>query len=262
MSFLLYLFSQRYVYREDNKREYFQTEEVTLTLSESNIKIPQKEAQEVSLASFIPTVVDLGFKITTDILEKRKEKFSAEYTSQNSYLEAGNYTIPDIEFKRIIDDTVALRVLLKAEQITNVDGYIYYIDEIELNYPKAKTTKKSKIFDYTIELKPTFFVNGEKTFQELNALTINSVQFGTHKYEKRKYRTSIIPLPKDAIFSEVSIKIIETNPAKVKTEKLLSVYNNYKEQAKTVINNFINTEDPNKSESNGGNADPNESDGN
>lgn len=255
------LSAQKKVYSKENKKISYKTEKLSLNLIESTIEIPQKEGEEVGLAALIPTAVDLGFKITTSILEKRKEKFSGEYSTQNSYLEAGNKTIPDIEFKRMIDDKLALRILLKAKQIEKVDGYVYYIEEIELNYSKAKTTNKSRLFDYTLEIKPTFFVSGEKKAQELNPLSINSIKFGKTTFEEAEHRTSIIPLPKDGMFSEISVKVVETNPAKVRAEKILEIYNNYKEEAKTIVNNFIKTENSSDSETEE-NADPNETEGN
>lgn len=261
-------FAQKNVYDKNNKKLPYIKEDVELKFSESQIVIPQKEGEELAaLASLIPSAIDLGFKIATNSLEKRQKKFSGEYSTQNSYLEAGNKTIPNITFERkiILDSEyeTALKIVLKAEKIDGIDGYYYYVESIDLYYSKAKTTGKSKMFDYTLEIKPTFYIDGEKKSQELHPISLSSIEFGENKFEKNKYRTDIIPLPKDGIFAEVSVKIIETNPAKVKADKILEIYNNYKDDAKTIINNFIKTVEPeSSSDENGEDVDPNEGDGN
>lgn len=241
--------AQKVVYNKDNEKKKYVKEEVTLTLTDSNVDIPQKPQQELAatLASLIPTAIDLGFKITQNVLEKRQKKFSGEYTAQTSYLNAGGKKVPNIELKREIDLgnglEDALIINLQAKKIKDLDGFIYYVKSIKLNYSKAKTTSKSKMFDYSIEIKPTFFVDGEKKSQDLSPITLNSIEFGDKIYNDEKYRTQIIPLPKGAYFSDLSIKIVETNPDKVKADKVLEIFNTYKDDAKTVINNFIKKEE-------------------
>ena len=126
----------------------------------------------------------------------------------------------------------------------NIDAYFYYIESIDLSYSKAMTTKKSKMFDYTFEIKPTFLIGNKKQTIELHPISLSSIPFGKKELELNKYRTDIIPLPKNAFFTEVSIKIVETNPYKVKADKILEIFNTYKDDAKTIINNFIQTNPP------------------
>jgi len=268
--------AQKTVYDKDNKKLSYQKEDLDLIFQDAKIEIPQKEGEEgeegeefALLTALIPTAIDLGFKIATNSLEKRQKKFSGEYTIQKSYLDAGKRnsnskrTIPNIVFERKIQlkNSLenALKIVFQAESIKDFDGYIYYVKSIALDYSKAKTTEKSKLLDYTIEVKPIFFVAGEKKAQELYPITINSVAFGKNDYEELKYRTDIIPLPRDGVFSEVSIKVIETNPAKIKSEKILEMISTYKDDAKTIINNIIESK---SSDDSGDDIDPNEVEGN
>jgi len=262
--------AQKIVYDKNNKKIDYQKEDSELKLTESKIKIEQKASQELGFAALIPTAIDLGFKIATKELEKRQKKFSGEYSNQNSYLNAGNRSIADIEFIRKVQIKknleTAIQIKLKAVQIDNIDGYYYYVESINLKYSKAKTTSKSRMFDYTIEIKPIFFVDGEKKSQELSPIKLTSIEFGDNVLEKNKYRTDIIPLPKGSFFAEASIKIVETNPAKVKADKILEIFNSYKDEAKTVINNFVKSDDSDSSEDSGNagddDSDDNEQDGN
>jgi len=174
------------------------------------------------------------------------KKFTAEYSKHKSYLEAGKSFVPDFIFYRKLDDKdQALEISFKAEPVSqlNDSAIIYYVDYIELNISAAKATKSNSKFDYSIELKPTFLVSGEKKVQELPPIAISSVKFGKNIFEKNKHRTNIIILPARAAFAELSIKIIESNPEKVRAERVLSIWNDNKGSAKTIINNFLPKED-------------------
>ena len=63
-------------------------------------------------------------------------------------------------------------------------------------------------------------------------------------------------LPAGALLTEVSIKIVESNPEKVRAEKILSLWDDNKESGKTIVNNFLpkeKTEDEGSgNEENGG----------
>lgn len=53
------------------------------------------------------------------------------------------------------------------------------------------------------------------------------------------YRTEFIAMPEDTYILGASMKIVETNPGQVRAEKILSVWNDNKEAARTIINYFV-----------------------
>jgi hypothetical protein len=249
-------FSQK-VYDEKG-RESIEKEKIKIEFSPSQIDIPQEdESVTPAVIALIPTAIDLGFKITNDILEKNIEKFSGEYTVQNSYLDAGTKTVPDFIITRKVllkskndnsSFTDAIKLDFEAQTVSNLPGLFFYnLKSIDLDYSKAKTKRKGKTLNYIIEIKPTFIVNGEKKVQELSPINVNSVEFGTNNFDNNDYRTDFIALPKNSILSELSVKIVESNPYKIKTEKLLNTVTKYKEDAKTIINNFINQDEEDES---------------
>lgn len=255
-------FSQK-VYNE-NGRELIRKEKVTIDFSPSQIDIPQDASIAPAVISLIPTAIDLGFKITNDILEKKIEKFSGEYTVQKSYLDAGTKTVPDfiitrkISLKSQVDDSLftAFKLVFEVRSATDLPGLFFYnLKSIDLKYSKAKTKSKGKTLNYIIEIKPTFIINGEKKVQELNPITVNSVEFGSNNFDNNEYRTDFIALPRNSILSEISVKIIESNPYKIKTEKLLNTVTKYKENATTIINNFIDDNEDDESSASSGETD-------
>ena len=93
--------------------------------------------------------------------------------------------------------------------------------------------------DYTIQITPTFIIEGEYKTQEVQPIMISSIGFGTNNFTKQKHGSSIISIPTNAILSEVIIKIVETNLEKIRAEKILEIWEENKDSIKTVINTFI-----------------------
>lgn len=240
--------AQYKVYDTNNEKQKFRTSEALLILTESDLKIVSKQSGKafgkltITPATIGTQLLGLGFKIGADFFEGRAKKFTAEYSAQSSYLQAGNKTFPDITFTRKVDNQNALTILFKAKPIDSLSAYCYCIESIDLGFSKAKTTNKSKRFDYVIELQPIFLVEGKKHTSELNPITINSVGFGETIYNDCKYRSGIIVFPQKGFFSEVAVKLTETNPVKANAEDVLAAYNKYKDDAKMIVNNFISND--------------------
>lgn len=244
----LNLVSQNHVYNYEGKRKPFKLEDIDILFQvpkENPVKFEKAEAA-AAIIGMLPTVVNMAFQLTTNILEARTKKFTAEYTKTKSYLDAGSGNIPNINFVHKIgfdgDPTPnkpALSIEIIAYQLEKIKGFVYYIKSIELDYPLAKAISKHNTFDYSIEIKPTFLINNEKKRIDISPIAVSSVEFKKNEYEALKHRTDIIPMPKDAILTEISLKIVESNPIKVRAEKVLSTWNTYKDSTKTIINNYL-----------------------
>lgn len=267
-------FAQTIVYDSAGRVPYIK-EDVDLKFSESSvfIKSNPKTSQGnqeslAAVATLLPAALDLGFKVVTDILEKREAKFSGEYQVQKSYLNSGSKNIPELTFIRkvtIKEDgktitKTALSIELKPKAIINevtfkvkngnttkdsivkkTIGFIYYVSSIELAYSKAKWKTKYHVLDYTLEINPTLWIDGEKKAQELAPISMTGIEFGKQTFEEgdAKFRTAFIPTPEDALFLDAGIKIVETNPTKIKAEKILDVFNDYQGDIKDMIKHFI-----------------------
>lgn len=245
--------AQKVVYNPDGKAKDYQAEDLEINFhAGSGIQFPPKTGPELApaLLALLPTVVNVGMKLTTSALENRAKKFSCEYTKQKSNLDLGSGEVPHFDLIRTISfggkPDAALLIKFKAQSLPNFKGgFVYYIESIDLNYAAAKVTSKHKTLDYTFEIKVGYFIDKEKKIQELAPITVTSVRFGKNDYTAThlKYRSDIIPLPEGTVLADVAIKVIESNPAKVKAEKILALWNNQKEEVKTIINNFLPKEE-------------------
>ncbi|HEY8512631.1 MAG TPA: hypothetical protein VIL31_11795 [Cyclobacteriaceae bacterium] len=266
----LFASSQNIVYDSDGNKKRFSWEDLDIEYSDSQISFPQKKGPEVGgLLAILPTVVDIGFQLTGKMLENRLKKFSAEYTKQRSYLGAGGGRVPNFSLIRKIRlDGVeydALKIDFSAEQVKDLNGFIYYVAGFSRLYSSAKAKKDANVFDYTIEIKVTLLVDGEKKVLELAPMVLTSMPGKPEAFKPaNKHRTDIIPMPEGAVMTEVAIKVVETNPIKVRAEKILSLWNDNKDSVKTIINNFLPKEKEGGGSEEGGesNGDENTSVGN
>lgn len=243
-------YSQKRFYDANHQKNDFTSEEIDLTFEASTVNLPSEEIAPV-LAAAIPLILDFGFKTTTKILEKKVKEFSAEYSKSNSYLGASEFP-PIITFSRKITSgkitNLTPALIIKLEPVKAGDGllgrYIYYkVKELDLIYSAAKSTERFPSLDYTIELKLDYVVAGERKNLDLKPIVISSINYGINSYDHDKHRSEFIALPEKSMILGASIKIVETNPGKVRAEKILSAWNDNKEGARTIINTFVPKED-------------------
>lgn len=262
-------FAQNFVYNEKGQKKTFESEELEIHFQQNENDAPsyiyESAAVAPALLAVIPTLVDVGFRLTQKKIEQNVKAFSAEYTKQKSYLDAGDGNIPDFAFTRSVkledekNPNNALTIVFKPHVIKSI-GFIYYVDNIDLNLSSAKH-KKIPAFDYAIELKLGCLVENdgkiERKVYDLSPIVISSVGFGSKDLvneaeinddKKYKHRTEIVTLPAKSIIVDVSVKIVETNPQKVRAEKILSLWNENKDEAKTIINNFLPKEEDKENE--------------
>lgn len=240
-------FAQPVAYDRSGARIKQAREENDLTFHDSELKLNEGgEENALGIIPLLPGLVDLSFKIGSKILENDVKKYVAEYAKQQSNIDLLNEKIPAVRFRRTLHrkgvkaEETAFELTLKPGKIDSFEAFYFYVDVVELKYSKAKVTRKRNCLDYTIEIKPVFIEKGKKVVLETYPLVLTSVGFGKHEFgETRKYRTGLIPIPKQAYFAEFSIKIVESNPVKVKAEKFVEAFNEFGEDAKTIINNYL-----------------------
>lgn len=239
---------QKIVYDQNGHRRSFKSEDIEIIFSKSTVKLSPPEGEQLApvLLAAIPTVLDIGFRLTEKQLEKSLKKWSAEYTKHKTYMEAGDKDkAPSFRFIRNINETgngadiEALAIDFVAIPVPKVAGFVYEIDKINLSRSAAKSAGDFNTFDYSIEIKLTYLRDGKIEIQELTPLAISSVKYGLNDFAELKHITGLIPLPPGGVITEVSVKIIESNPGKVRAEKVLAFWNDNKGDARTVINNFL-----------------------
>jgi len=240
--------AQNTVYNLTDGKQSFTSEKINLDF-DSGINLKGRNAAAVLLAA-IPLVVDLGFKLTTKYLEKEVKKYSAEYSAHNSYLQAADGNIPVVIFsrgltmkdKKEVPDAIKLK--LTPVELNELGGvFYYYVSKFDLSLSSAKTCSKSPSLDYAIELKIDYSLKGEKKTIDFKPIVISSAAYGPISTPESKYRTDLVSLPKEGIIIGASIKIVETNPGKVRAEKILSIWSDNKDDVKTIINNFLPKEE-------------------
>lgn len=246
--------AQKTVYNEKGDKKKFYSERLQIKFSSSGVEpadTGQVRTFAAPLLALLPTVVDMAFKFTNKAIENNVKKYSAEYTVSQSNIEP-KYKLPNFTVLRTIKiksdeeqnlvEKKALKVKFKVLPVDGV-GFIYYIESLDVGYSNAKTRTNYNTLDYVFEIKPQLVVKGkdgtsETKVLETTPIVVSSVPMGGHKLDS-SYRTSILAVPKGSYISGMTVKIIETNPYKVRAEKVLNTWNDQKDNVKTIINNFL-----------------------
>lgn len=244
------MFSQKICFDKSGNKSKYYSEDVDIEFGSSLIvnesiktnKASQPGSLSSQILTLLPAVIDIGFKLITSSLKDRIKKFSAEYNAQKSYLEAGSGIIPTIDFNRKIkinrssEELTALHVSLKPIPVNELSAFVYVVDKINLGYSSAKYRGKNEVLDYSIQITPTFWTGKEMKPFELAPIVISSKEFGESTYIDNKYRSGVIPIADGSVLVQISVKIVESNPSKIKSEKVLELWNENKEDVKTIIN--------------------------
>lgn len=249
------LSAQNEVYDLNGNKKSITSESVDLEFLDEGVSIPSKVGQEaaLSLVALLPKVVDMGFKAIGKALKKREKSFTGEYEIQKGNIKIGNAKVPSLVYRREVIlkggapeiPLNALEIKLKANPTENfIDGMYYSVEHIKLKRSKARITSGNNKLDYAISIKLSFFVEKEgkrdKEVIELNTIKIPYVEFSDEGvFKADQYISDIILLPPGARVAEVGLKIVESNPAKIRAEKISALFEKHQEAAKTIINNVL-----------------------
>ena len=208
------------------------------------------------IAALLPSVVKLGLTITSKSIEKNLKKYTAEFETRNTYI-GQEKIIPGFTVTRsiMLKDRNGLKPSLsmtfKPFLIKNSEGlgnsFVYNLTEINLTSSEAKMKKKYLLNNYLIELEITYFDGEEKKKQSMSPMQIQLIPHGITTFKNKEYITDKLPISTTFKISEIGIKVIETNSAKVRAEKLNQLNENYAENvdgiATTIINYFTGGEE-------------------
>ncbi len=224
-------------YSRTKEKVYFEKEFSTLHFDNSEIAIPKQASGRESFAlpaAAIAKAVTLGYSFLQDQLQKRLEKFVYTYHQRATNLQAGSYLLPQITFSNFIfppgKKHEALRIRLVPFVLPGTGTFTYRLEELILGFSKAKTSTRSDVFDYTLQLTLYFLQNGETIERSLPPLTVRSVGFGENQLGEQGLHTSIIPRRDDALLIEAALTVVESNPAHVNTAKILELLGDHKEK--------------------------------
>lgn len=249
-------FCQIKFYEEDGKKIAVSGEKTTLTFTKGN-DIETVEVTEENgfvspfLAAVGPSVIKGIFDITTDLIEKNLKTFTSEFTARNTYLKDKKYVsgfkiLREIQRKDSVNKETAFE--LEFVPVKVGEKFVYAVHKIDLKKSGARSIKEKNLNDYAIEIKVTFYNGDEKKEQtsapiSLSLVSINSTlerkdlvdAEGQYLFVSDKF-----PLNTKWEISEVSVKIIETNTAKVNAEKIKSISDKYSDDVQETANTIFN----------------------
>lgn len=257
LAFSLLGFCQTRFYQTEGKKISVYGEQTRLTFTKEKaipILLYTEQEQEMNIQeslvlSLIPSLIDLGFKITSDLIDKNLKKYTCEFSVRNTFMDTENY-ISSFYIKKSIllknnsnmMEAFSISIVpIKVDENT----FVFAIDKILTTYSGAKSKSGYNLNDYIIEIKVSYFDKTEKKEQTSSPITLQLLKIGDSAYTLKEGNTYLFvtdkfPVSADMKISEVSVKIVETNTAKVKAEKIKATYDNYSEDVKGEVKNIIN----------------------
>lgn len=245
-------------YQKDGEKISVVGEQTLLTFSKDiSIDIPKIKGDAGAMvpggliASIIPSVIDLGFKISSNMVKNNLKKYANDFSTKNTYTTTEKYiTNFKIQRKIIHDNNKEDAFVIEFIPLKiNENSFVFAVDKIQTKYSGAKSKKGYNFNDYTIEIKVNYFDGKEKKEQMSSPISLQQVEISTGNsgYELKDkntghyiYLSDKFPLNPNFEISEVLVKIVETNTAKIRVEKIKSFYDEYSEDAKEYVKNIVN----------------------
>src|SRR5690606_16102626 len=113
--------------------------------------------------------LDLGFKISTDLVKKNISKYTSEFSVRNSYTGPKN-SLPGFIIRRKYHQKDQKEALPSLEiaftpKLKGEENFFYFeISSLNLQHSKAKIKGDYNLLDYTIEIKLGYFEGKEKKY--------------------------------------------------------------------------------------------------
>lgn len=192
------------------------------------------------LTSFLIGKVAKIPEYITQYLQKRKLKFTANYEAKNTLAFTSSKTsLPKLTFERYFfkkenKKERALSLVLQPELVQEDKYLAFKVHSLSYNFSKAKLKKKASRINLLVEITLTYAKKSkesntiEKTESKSAALIIPASLLSENQ------NTDIINTKLSDVFiadniSEISVKITEINPYKLKLEELESFLTTNKE---------------------------------
>ncbi len=238
------LFAQNKNYKvEKNSVKTVETKsDYTILKIEKQDKISQETKNNSAniQASLVPFLVGQIPKIPqyiSKIVENNKKKYVAEHNAKNSVDFKTDEFIPSLTFERYIntttnDNVLATKIVLKPKIVQ--DKYLaFYIDTISLPYSKAKLKNDYTHLVLLIEITAIYGeIENDKSIKKTEVKS-SSLKIPVNVASNKE----VLPVLKENLSDtftlnnilEISVKVTETNPFKIKLEKIESFIANNNE---------------------------------
>lgn len=190
------------------------------------------------LIDAIPKALEFAGELTTTLIDENLLKYTYEFEAQNSFL-GGSGDIPAFNIERsFLNKSGVLENSLNMEFIpvfnSDESGFVYSLQSILVNESGAKLKSKYNHNNYSVELTIGYFDGKEKQEIKTSIFTAELIEVGK-KVDLTAYRTELIHLMPNFRITDIHAKIIETNTAKIKAEKLKKLNDDYGDDLQDVL---------------------------
>lgn len=267
---------REYAYFKNAVKKQINGESISLKMevtgnSPEYVVSKQETAGEIT-GKIVGTAFDLGVNLLEKYLENREKSFSAEYVARGIVFDPLEKKVPNLNFEwRLtgggLENETALclkfvpKVIGKKEidiedpadstKTKKVERFYplahYRLESFERNASKARIVKNWELLDYTIQIKLRFIefeagqFKGEKEV-ELGPVTLKKKGFGSST-DDALGTTKWFVLPNNAYLVGADMTITETNPRRIRAEKVLQAWKDHNSKAKDILQLYLPNSD-------------------
>lgn len=259
LSFAIYGLAQNKIYSNQGKSD-MGANQLSITVSPSGLAEPTKSTPNDPLAFVSGTAIasfvnpETVYNIGTDILKRRKKKFTAEMESSTAIDIAGSRVPPhiDLSYDYVLDgETKSKNGYTIDLNAINVRGdlYAYELASLKLSGTPAKGSK-SDYLDVAIQVKLlTEIVKDEQTqidTVDIKPITVKAVSIqgnGEYQFLQGGKTIKSLPFSMGTGVVGVEVKVVVTNTRKARVEDLIKISEDYKDQALEILRAILGEEE-------------------
>lgn len=227
-----------------------------LTVTSTTLSVPTTTAGQenmLGITEFLPIItkgIEGIFKVSAYLIEKNLKAYTGEYSARNINRDAKK-KLPKLTFARnitIVGDPVpkpALKMVFEPV-ITHENLFAFELKSVDCNYSKAKLKAGYPIIDLTVEIAVTYYDGNEKKTQTSTPLVVHGVNVRGIYSLPDSIGFYSDNFPSNKRITEIHMKVVETNPYKIRAEKLKELSDKFgddaKELAKGTVNIFVGSD--------------------
>lgn len=218
------------------------------SINRSNVKNIEKESL---IPLVLPSLIDLGFKISTELLKSNLKKFTSEFSAKQTYNNTHNY-ISGFKIERKIrlknskeENKTAFEIQVKPIKTDEI-FFVFAVTSMKTLYSGAKTKSGYNANNYNIEIKLSYFDGKDIKEQTSAPIVVQLFDLENINYSFRnsdsdfRYLSDKFLLDANFTISKVEVKITEINTAKANAEKMKAIYDSYSEDLKNLTKTIVN----------------------
>lgn len=202
----------------------------------------------------------LGTNLISSQLKSNAKSFATEFQIRKTFVRndqtSKNLVVPGFKINRSYvlkgsGNVEGQSMSMSFQAISDTVGkssFYFVLSELFVKNSRARIKAGFPFNDYVINIAISYIENGEKKQFKFSPLSIPMVRLDRQNslldvFGHPMYVTDRIPIKPDFVFSEIEVTVVESNIYKLRSEKVVELYDNNKDKGQELINVILQSND-------------------